>query len=372
MSPALQETTNLQALARLFYLCVELHQEIPKLLLRYLPWNTVLEKAHQGIYSAAAFSSADPATLETLYHSGSKGGSPLLEELKAIVGFFIDAALVEQNVAWTHRAKVYSYLFNWIQSANLLEEEIFALDASEGEPAEIEKFPSGFAPLDAVLEGCYTGILTLLGKTGTGKTSLCCSLMESFRKIHAAAEILLVNNEIPGQLMLSRLTPVRRRTTFLPADRIICASWSSPEILNYVTLHPQRDRIIIFDSPDVQSVASGLERRFQLEQAYQTLVTLKRHAKLIVVTSQMNRKSGGVASLEAIGESWAKAQYSDVVIGITSLGRDPKGRHRLKLKVLKDRFGPDGNETTFYYDYSTLLPAMVEREAQLPDADDVW
>ena len=75
--------------------------------------------------------------------------------------------------------------------------------------------------------------------------------------------------------------------------------------------------------------------------------------KAVIVCSWPRRKDATI-SLDSAAEAWAKAWYSDIILGITKLGQTRGGNHRVKLNVVKNRFGQSDTDTIFEYNYQTL------------------
>lgn len=223
----------------------------------------------------------------------------------------------------------------------------------------LPKWESGFSPLDTILGGCYQGILTLIAKSGSGKTSLMLSLMEAIRSTSKSAELWFYETEIPSTLMLYRMKDIRERVQFTSRDRLICGDVTSDEIVRRVKSDPNPNRVIFVDSPDVMSGGSGEGKRFAIEKIYRDLVTVKEHSALVVVASQARRKDRGI-TLESVAEAWVKVHYSDMVIGMTKLGRIVQGLSQVKLSVPKNRFGMADQEITFGYNYANLEWKLAE------------
>ena len=125
-------------------------------------------------------------------------------------------------------------------------------------------------------------------------------------------------------------------------------------------------------SPDVMAGGSGESKRFALEDIYMGLIRLKSLTKGIFVTSWPRRKDTTI-TMESVSEAWAKAWYSDIMIGWTKLGRSPNsGMNNVRLNVPKNRFGPSDNSVVFQYNYANLLWELTEGARSQMESDDDW
>jgi hypothetical protein len=209
-------------------------------------------------------------------------------------------------------------------------------------------------PLDIVTGGLYQSLLVMMGAPGTGKTSMMLTMMEALIEQNACEEVWFFQNEIPFRMMEGRLSHIRQRITFRPGDRVTCGPYSSDKIVAEVLANPNPNRIIFFDSPDVQFSSPTGERRFDLERSYQQLILIKPKTKMIIIPSQPRRNDTNL-SLQSPAESWAKAWYADIMIGLQRAGTD-----QVLMKVVKNRFGPNLGSLHFHYDYSDLSYTLPE------------
>lgn len=357
------------SLGRLVYLLVRYRVQIPRRLRPLLPGGNWLSELHKGVGSASLHG-IEMEDLSRLYRAGKKAGPGSADEAKALIAKAIDLGIRSDAVEPLERIRVYSTLERFMVSSEMLEEGMIQLDAMKDEGEEgVPKFDSGFLPIDLVLRGCYQGILTIMGYPGTGKTSLMLTMMEEIASTESASSVVMFQNEIPKGVMAGRVRPITERVQFREGDLIICASWGTPEILSWVEEHPDPDRVVFFDCPDVIAEA-GEGRRFALEGIYQDLVKLKQVSKMVVTSSQPRRRDGpGSLSLTSVAEAWAKAWYTDMLVSIQVSGRGPQGRHQYRLRVHKNRFGPSDGDIVFTYDLTDLT---WELEGGLDGLEEDW
>jgi len=355
-------------LARLVYLLAANQITLPKELRRFLDGGDWLSELYLGLSAGAQTAGAPLEHLQDLYLQGQSLGKGSREEAFRIIGEAIDNALKDQEIPIAEKLKVYEIISRCIRQDPILEEGIVKLSSSFNGTGRVTKWDTGFTPLDMAVQGLYQGLLVLMGKPGSGKTSLMISIIESLIKGHPELSILFVQNEIPKDLMLARIGVLKGRAEFKPQDLLVCGSWSGKEILSYVQEHPDPNRVVIFDGPDVVSGQGGADnRRFVLEETYQDLIRVKQTSRLVICSSQARRQDR-ILELGSVAESWAKAWYADMLIGIQPAGGVGGFAQRVRLKTLKNRFGPPNGSVLFRYDYADLSWSLLADRG----GDDVW
>lgn len=327
-------------LARLVFLLAEYRIKIPNALLRYIPLGRDLAKAHQGPGSIASLTEIAP-----LYRQGRTYGQGSRQEVCDIL-----FRLVSPKMSSLHpqdQIIIYKAIDSISQNGDTTITSYGEIDfGTEYEHTEIEKFESGFRPIDLVTRGLYQSLVIMMGNPGTGKTSIMLTFMEEL--IRSGHECWFFENEIPLQLMMARSAPIRERLGQVEGSKLFCGPYDIVSIGEMVRANPNPNRIIFFDSPDVYSGVSTGERRFDMEEAYKLLIQLKMDVKMVVVASQP-RRADSTLSMKSVAESWAKAWYCDIMLGI-----EKNGFNSLRMSVLKNRFGPNLRNVYFQYDYANL------------------
>lgn len=348
-----------------------------KRLTKLLPQGDLISEAAQsGLGGLSAQYDISSEQLSALYQEGSTNGPGSPAEFRMIVAQYLTSELEARRdelvlSEWLDRlAEVNAYLQN--NGQGLVASSEVALDTTD-EEEEIPKFRSGFAPLDDVLGGLYQGILTLMAKSGHGKTSFMLTLMEALRKSNAASEIWFFETEIPARLMMYRMRSARRRVKFGHKDLLICGATTSADILRRVVEKPNPERVIFVDSPDVMAGGLGESKRFGIEAIYRDLVAVKERSKLVVVASQVRRRDRLNLSMESVAEAWTKVHYSDMLIGASKLGRIVRNLQQVRFSVSKNRFGVADQEVTFGYNYADLSwENSSEKPRSLNNSEDDW
>jgi predicted ATP-dependent serine protease len=247
-------------------------------------------------------------------------------------------------------------MYSASEEVELIRDEVIDLDNdSEFELDNvIPKWETGFTPMDAITGGHYQSITMLIGRPGHGKTSLMLSILESMVISNVASSVWFVELEIPGELMRYRIKPIRERTNFRKGkDLLLCGNHTIESIQEMVKENPDPGRVIFIDSPDVMASGAGEQKRHVLEEIYLKLIQLKWDTQALIVSSWPRRRDRTI-SLESAAEAWAKAWYSDIIIGLAKLGQTRSGMNNVRLNIVKNRFGPSEQETTFQYNYNDL------------------
>jgi len=365
----------LSHLPRLAFLASRHGPRIPRVLHRYLPQIDLLSAlSTKGVAGAQVELGLEEEQLMEMLESGAENGLGSLEEFKTLAASIVtdELELKRESMPFSKYLNELGLLHAWVTSKDDLV-EFAEQDLSEAYDVDstLVKWRSGFAPMDEVLGGCYQGIFTLIARPGDGKTSMFLTIMEEIRKSNSASSIWFFETEIPMKMMMYRMKPILQRTEFLSTDRMICGQTPVDDILERMEEDPDPDRVIIYDSPDVLAAGMDNERRFALEEIYRKLVTIKGRCKLVLTASQPRRNDRHL-SITSVAEAWAKAWYSDVVIGMTRRVGTGGSMRPVSLNVAKNRFGIPDQEISFDYDYAELrwFAAQLQQDPWADDLED--
>jgi hypothetical protein len=329
-------------LPRLVFLLAYHRIRIPKIVARHLPGGQWLQELYKGVGSSDIL--MEQAGL--LYKEGESLGVGSRDEAINIMGRLIYDSIDEVAISQADLMEVFAAL-RGMAGTQVVDYEEIRLD-KKLKLRGIPKWDSGFTPLDLVTGGLYQGIIMFMGSPGVGKTTMMMTLMEELVLSEVASSVYFFQTEIPGQMMQGRLAPMTRRTKFRKQDLVICGHYTSDEILERLEEDPDPDRVVIFDSPDVTAGGSGDTKRFALEAAWLSLIKVKQKCKAVVVTTWPRRKDR-VMTIQSAAEAWAKAWYSDIIIGMNQMGGG-----RMRFRVLKNRFGITGNAISFGYNLENI------------------
>lgn len=325
--------------ARLVYLIVQHKVQLPNPLPRYLPYGTELAQAWKGLGCVGSIDLIGP-----LYRKGKAWGEGSLEECVDILFRAVEPRV--SDLAPSKRLEIYGIINDMIKTddTTLVEFEEITFDEDYDED-EIPKFNSGFEPLDITTGGLYQGVWVVMGTPGTGKTSTMLTILEELAHQYPEKEIWFFENEIPGRMMKARTAKIRHRLGKTSNVTLFTGPHNAFTILEKIKLNPNPDRFIFFDSPDVDAGVDTGVKHEDLEKAYKALIRIKMLSALVIVSSQP-RRSDNSLSMKSVGNSWAKAQFCDGLIGL-----EMNGFNTIKLTVLKNRFGPLGRSIFYQYDY---------------------
>ena len=343
------------SLSRLVYLAAEYSQKIPSRVTRWVPQGELINMVGTyGLRGAATELGVDLEQLKKLYLSGKKGDPGSKEEFKTLIvsAAIEEIELQEEDLPLSQRVREISHLQRYLETGDDLLDGVkdAPMNKSMEDEQDLIKWNSGLTPLDLVTGGLYQGLVMLIAQPGTGKTSLMLTLMEELRKNDVASSIWFYETEIPLPLMLYRTKAMRQRTTFLEQDRMISGVVPITDIIQACAEDPDPNRIIFYDSPDVLAGGTPDSRRFVLESIFRDLVILKNHAKAVFVTSQPRRNDKTI-SMQSGAEAWSKAWYADLIFGAWKNGYYQGGGTKLRLRVVKNRFGTSDQEILMKYHY---------------------
>lgn len=346
-----------QYFPRLLYLANELRPQLPSAIAKLIPQGDLLATVSIiGSTGAIQALQLEPEQLDSLLEQGRRGGRATLDEWKHLLSNMAADHLIENRDSldireYLRRTEAISSFLN--SNGSII--QVLRTDWNDPDAKDVVKWHSGLEYLDGVLEGFYHGLFIIMASTGTGKTSLLLSLVEALKKLEDVSEIWFFQTEIPRDMFQYRIRPLKNRgVAFLPGrDQIFYGQMTMLEIMDMIHEHPDPNRVIFYDSPDVLASAADDNRRFELERIYRDLVIIKNLSKAVFVASQMSRKDKS-PKITSVSESWAKAWYADGILGFKQMG--VRGTSALmKAAVLKNRFGPAGFEMTFNYDLVDLL-----------------
>jgi len=358
-------------LARLVYLTDKLGRpclKVPRDVRRYIDnWELYEEVAKQGRKAAAVSLGISSEQMQELWRTGKHEGAPTLAEFRLLISDEILTSGRIADLAISKRLSIIGSLSRWTaDKADDILEVIERTMQTKGQeiPTKIPKWDTGFVPLDLVLGGCYHGILMLMAPPGHGKTSTMVALMEAIKRTHPQTRHYFFEMEIPDEMMWARIAPALNRTTFEKGDVVITGSQTIEDIQKRLDADPPNpERVVYIDSPDAMPGLHSDSRRLELGHVFRQLIPIKQQSRLVVVASQPRRVDGAAMTIASPAESWEKTWYVDMLCSVAKIGLN-----RMHMKVLKNRFGLDGQEVQYNFDLESLVvdPALVEA------ANDEW
>lgn len=337
--------------ARFFYLVKTLNYTIPRNVMSLIPGGHWIQSLTGLLDPRHPDSSAQAVRL---YQLGASLGPASASELSHLLLSILEMQGTLTGAQWIEVAKVLS----GISSANSgLQETILPMSELSGLET-VERWPTGFLPLDAILGGGITpGIYLVIGAPGSGKSSLMMMLAEALAiSLPETSPLLYVQTEMPPGSFKARIAAATKRGHFREIDTLVCAPWDTTRIIEKLSENPNPDTIVIFDSPDpVLLAGEAANVRFQIAQAWLDFIRIKQSmAKTIFVTSWSRRGTANSLSLESGAEGAAKERYSDVVLGLIN-----EGPGVVRLECYKNRYGQPDLRYAFAPDWADLTINQV-------------
>lgn len=335
-------------IARLAYLITEHQVAVHPVLLEPMQGLGWLGELHKGI----AVTGINLAQLRKVIQDGSVGGKGSRTEIATIVFRLGKPHLSEDREAllryYTELDKLAMGKINLLddmESTNLGE-----IDPEDVDIVDIPKFTTGFEPIDLVTDGLYQGLCVIMGHPGSGKTTFTTSLMQSLAQ--QSVPVAYFQNELAPSVYKGRVIALARAREIWPyttEHTIHSGTLTSTDVLEYIGKHENKDRVVIYDSPDL-AVGISPNARFDLAREFLDLTHASFRAKAVITTSQANR--AGPLELTSFAESWTKAWVTSIVITVEQIGMTHTGMPLVQMSTVKNRFGPL-RTVHFNFDYAT-------------------
>lgn len=317
---------------RCIYLLDTLQLTLPRWLEAKIPYSKELGSS-KALWSPL---------LTASYKKGKAYGKGSIDELKEV----LDALLCTELETFSERKDFHTFinsLTNGLFSTNV-EKKI-----SEVEGSDIEKFDSGFYPVDAAQGGFYQGLFAFAGEPGSGKSSILLNLSAQLAKQYP---VWYFQTEIPSHLIESRIS-ILEPEKWHKDSYFHAGSYSSSSILQKVIKNPDPNRVIVYDSPEIMD--SGKSPIEYFLQCYQELVQIKLLSRMVIVTSQIKQNvSWNDLGIYSLNDSASKARYVDGIIYLRNFNGN------LMCKLGKNRFGDTMGTSMVKYNYETM---QVEDDA---------
>lgn len=348
-------------LPRLIYLASELQGRTPRIppsLGRYLAEVEIVQSiAQNGLEGAAILLDMPEHQLKQLHQLG-RVKDPSQGLFRVAVAQRVHDAIQDGEIPIRDRLHLYSTLDTFLSDTGdqLFQMERVSMSKLDPE-AEIPKWNSGFTPIDLVCAKLYQSLIVMMGRPGIGKTSLMLTFAECIKR-NLGWRIAFFEQEIPGQLMQARMSPIIQRGNPFDDDDVLITGGATIDDIVEIASEKPGDQVIFIDYPDLMA-SSGESRRTDIEDIYKVTVRLKSISRMVVVASQPRRRDN-VLSQASVADAWQKAWYADIIIGIQGIGRG-----KFLLRGLKNRFGPPENEVRFNYNLADLTfdePIMDEED----------
>lgn len=337
-------------LARIYFLACELQPPLPNhKLMRQLP-----PKYAELIASAAANGLASGiagyAQLAQLYEKGAQFGiEPTLLEFKGLMTALLREEIEKREMSLFERMELSAQLVAYFrQGESFITQERLKFNT----PAPpLNRFSTGFAPLDSVLGGnAVTSVVTLIASPGTGKSYLSLAIAAGW----SHGSVLFYDPENGSGLMLERAQSID--VDRKPDNKEFIFGYYNPdEILEELREDPDPGRLIIMDSLHfICGTGRTPDSGAKYEKAYTTAVAMQQHCKLVLITTQVKRGADG-DSIDAGAASSCIERHSGAQIHLSKGELLPDGATEYRMFCSKNRYGPGGLEIKFAFDYFNAI-----------------
>ena len=260
---------------------------------------------------------------------------------------------------------------------------------------ETKRIPTGWGPLDSVLNGGWERgtIGTFIAPTGAGKShflvnagaaavaegyNVCYITLEMadykiglrFDSYYSGVELnhipdfaekveQVARSKVKGRLFIKEF-PTKAATV-----QTIRSYLQRLQAINEFT-----PDLLLVDYADLLRGAKGYaDKRFELEGNYEELRALAQEFKMVVLTADQTNRSGlemEVVTVGQIGESYAKATVCDLIMTVSRTMED-KQANTGRLFVAKSRLGRDGMIFPFIMNPATVKVNMLAENTNIED-----
>lgn len=342
-------------LARLFYLQVETKAPLPNKQLMGLMGKTWAKALTTANESGIASGAANYEQLVAFYSQGAESGiAPTEQEFRALLTDYLLEQLgdKEETLTTKERAVLYGAIARYYEGKQGIIANERVSFATEAPPQS--RFLSGFPALDYVAgNGLCTGVVTILAKTGNGKSSLSFAIAKSWAK-EQGSSVWVFDPEMGKGMALTRINGMGVDWgAYASVPELFLGYYCIEDVLKQVEEEPDPDRLIIFDSLDAVC-GNGMTPESQqlFIRNYESAIKLLDHCKLVIITTQIKRGSD-YTDVEGASGSSIIEKRSSLLIGTQKGMLLPNGGNEVTFKGLKNRMGPGGLKQCFAFDYAT-------------------
>lgn len=260
---------------------------------------------------------------------------------------------------------------------------------------ETKRVPSGWGPLDKVLNGGWERgtIATFIAPTGAGKSHMlvnagAAAVAEGFNVLYCTLEMAdykiglrfdsyfsgVELNHIPENAARVREEAEKKVKGRLFIKEFPTKAATVQTVRSYLqrlqAIHDFVPDLLCLDYADLLRGARGYsDKRFELEGNYEELRALAQEFKMVVITADQTNRSGlemEVVTIGQIGESYAKATVCDLIMTVSRTMED-KQANTGRLFVAKSRLGRDGMIFPFIMNPATVKVSLLAENTNIED-----
>lgn len=264
---------------------------------------------------------------------------------------------------------------------------------------ETKRIPTGWAPLDKILNGGWERgtIGTFIAPTGAGKSHFlvnagAAAVELGFNVVYITLEMAdykiglrfdsyysgVELNHIPAHAEQVESVAREKVKGRLFIKEFPTKAATVQTIRSYLqrlqAIHNFTPDLVLVDYADLLRGAKGYaDKRFELEGNYEELRALAQEFKFVILTADQTNRSGlemEVVTIGQIGESYAKATVCDLIMTVSRTMED-KQQNSGRLFVAKSRLGRDGMIFPFIMNPATVKVNMLAENTNIQEVIEV-
>jgi hypothetical protein len=267
--------------------------------------------------------------------------------------------------------------------------------AQRSEKSNTKRIPTGWGPLDAVLNGGWerSTISTFIAPTGAGKSHFLVNagahgIAQGLNVVYITLEMAdykiglrfdsyysgIELNHIPDHAAKVEEAARGKVKGRLFIKEFPTKGAGVQTIRSYlqrlIAVHDFVPDLIIIDYADLMRGAGGFaDKRYELEDNYKELRGLSKEFNAVVITADQTNRSGldmEVVTIGQIGESYAKATVCDLIMTVSRTMED-KQANTGRLFVAKSRLGRDGMVFPFVMNPATVKVSLLAENTNMAE-----
>lgn len=267
--------------------------------------------------------------------------------------------------------------------------------ARRSEKSTTKRIPTGWGPLDKVLNGGWERgtIGTFIAPTGAGKSHFlvnagAAALEQGLNVAYVTLEMAdykiglrfdsyysgVELNHIPDHAAKVEAAALGKAKGRLFIKEFPTKAATVQTIRSYLqrlqAVHDFVPDILLVDYADLLRGSRGYaDKRFELEGNYEELRGLAQEFRLVILTADQTNRSGldmEVVTIGQIGESYAKATVCDLIMTVSRTMED-KQANTGRLFVAKSRLGPDGMIFPFVMNPATVKVSLLAENTNMQE-----
>lgn len=261
--------------------------------------------------------------------------------------------------------------------------------------SDSKRIPTGWAPLDKVLNGGWERgtITTFIAPTGAGKShflvnAAAAAVEQGLNVVYVTLEMAdfkiglrfdsyysgVELNHIPDHAAKVEEVASKKARGRLFIKEFPTKAATVQTIRSYLqrlqAIHNFTPDLVCIDYADLLRGTRGYQdKRFELEGNYEELRALAQEFKIVLITADQTNRSGldaEIVTISQIGESYAKATVCDLIMTISRTAEDKQAGGG-RLYVAKSRLGRDGMIFPFLMNPATVKVSLLSENTNIEE-----